>query len=166
MVDHATGCSGEALPARRFQPAVPWVSLSGRRQVAVITVQAAAQRELRSDEVLVFDWHHVAICCAGAGETSLHAAPGKSIAGSSTYRLLPGDPVAPVYAHRQAYPHLVDRDVTIDARRLFGRRQFRSNLPSDFGLRASLGRLPAQPSSPTPAEVSDELRAAYRRPVR
>lgn len=133
-----------------FQPAVPWVSLSGRRQVAVITVQAAAQRELRSDEVLVFDWHDVAICCAGAGETSLRAAPGTSIAGSSTYRLLPGDPVARVYAHRQAYPHLVDRDVTIDARRLFGRRQFRSNLPSDFGLRASLGRLPAQPSSPTP----------------
>src|SRR5664279_4722496 len=161
MVGQATGCSGEAVrrdgPARRFRRDAsnpPYRgSLSGRRQVAVITVQAAAQRELRSDEVLVFDWHHVAICCAGAGETSLRAAPGTSIAGSSTYRLLPGDPVAPVYAHRQAYPHLVDRDVTIDARRLFGRRQFRSNLPSDFGLRASLGRLPAQPSSPTPRGV-------------
>ena len=31
----------------------------------------AARELLRSDEVLVFEWHRLAVCCAGAGETSL-----------------------------------------------------------------------------------------------
>jgi hypothetical protein len=42
-----------------------------------------------------------------------------------------------------AYPHLARRDVAIDSRRVFGLRRFTSNLPPDFGLRASLGRLPS-----------------------
>jgi hypothetical protein len=126
--------------------------------VAVITVDERAVRELRPDEVLVFDWHHVAICCAGAGEISLRAVPGGAVAGSSTYRRLPatpsGDGAAAVYAHRQAYPHLARRDVTVDCRRRLGLRWFRSDLPADFGLRASLGRLPPPPASPTPPPAS------------
>lgn len=124
----------------------------------MITVGERAARELRSDEVLVFDWHHVAICCAGAGEISLRAIPGRAIADSSTYRLLPttdGDAdCPPVYAHRQAFPHLASRNVTVDCRRRMGLRQFRSDLPADFGLRACLGRLPPQPTSPTPRRSS------------
>jgi hypothetical protein len=33
-----------------------------------------ARRMLRPGEALVLDWHKLAICCAGAGETSLYAA--------------------------------------------------------------------------------------------
>ena len=40
-----------------------------------------------------------------------------------------------------AYPHLAGRDVTIDCRRRAGLRRFVSDLPPDFGLRASFGRL-------------------------
>ena len=90
---------------------------------------------------MVFDWHHVAICCAAAGEVSLYRAPRDRLAASSEYRVLSDSP--PVYAHRMAYPHLARRDVGIDTRRVLGVRRFTSNLPSDFGLRASLGRLPS-----------------------
>ena len=54
----------------------------------------------------------------------------------------------PVYAHRLAYPHLARRDVGIDTHRILGVRRFTSNLPPDFGLRASLGRLPSGEESP------------------
>ena len=88
----------------------------------------------------MFDWHRVAICCAVAGEVSLRKAPRARFEASSEYRVLSDSP--PVYAHRMAYPHLARRDVGIDTRRVLGVRRFTSNLPSDFGLRASLGRLP------------------------
>jgi len=89
----------------------------------------------------VFDWHRVAICCAAAGEVSLRRAPRATLESSSQYRPLSDAP--PVFAHRMAYPHLARRDVGIDTRRTFGLRRFISNLPPDFGLRASLGRLPS-----------------------
>jgi hypothetical protein len=88
----------------------------------------------------VFDWHRVAICCAAAGEVSLRKAPRERVESASAYRVLSDSP--PVYAHRMAYPHLARRDVAIDTRRVLGVRRFTSNLPPDFGLRASLGRLP------------------------
>jgi hypothetical protein len=88
----------------------------------------------------VFDWHRVAICCAAAGEVSLRRARREQFEASSAYRVLSDSP--PVYAHRMAYPHLARRDVGIDTRRVLGVRRFTSNLPPDFGLRASLGRLP------------------------
>jgi hypothetical protein len=100
----------------------------------------AAREALREGEALVFDWYRVAICCACAGEVSLRRDAGDRLEGSPAYRRLDGD--TPVYAHRMAYPHLVDRDVTIDCRRRAGLRRFVSDLPGDFGLRASLGRLP------------------------
>ena len=88
----------------------------------------------------MFDWHRVAICCAAAGEVSLRRAPRARLERSNDYRRLSDGP--PVYAHRMAYPHLARRDVGIDTRRVLGVRRFTSDLPSDFGLRASLGRLP------------------------
>jgi hypothetical protein len=99
----------------------------------------AARGALRDDEALVFDWHRVAICCAAAGEVSLRRDSGERLAASPSFRRLEGE--VPVYAHRMAYPHLVKREVTIDCRRMVGRPRFVSDLPTDFGLRASLGRL-------------------------
>ena len=89
----------------------------------------------------MFDWHRVAICCAAAGEVSLRRAPRARLEDSADFRQLSDGP--PVYAHRMAYPHLARRDVGIDTRRVLGLRRFTSNLPTDFGLRASLGRLPS-----------------------
>jgi hypothetical protein len=99
----------------------------------------AAREALREDEALVFDWHRVAICCAVAGEVSLRRDSGARLAASPSFRRLEGD--VPIYAHHMAYPHLARREVTIDCRRMAGLRRFVSDLPSDFGLRASLGRV-------------------------
>jgi hypothetical protein len=105
----------------------------------MVRVTDAAHEALREEEALVFDWHRVAICCAAAGEVSLRTDSGARLAASARYRRLAGD--VPIYAHRMAFPHLAERDVTVDCRRLLGRRRFVSDLPGDFGLRASLGRL-------------------------
>lgn len=99
-----------------------------------------ARSELGDDEVLVFDWHRVAICCACAGEVSLRRAPRETLEGNRWYRPLPSDEGTRVYAHRMAVPHLARREVTIDCRRTLGVRRFRSDLPPDFGLRSVLGR--------------------------
>ncbi len=99
----------------------------------------AARDALREDEALVFDWHRVAICCAAAGEVSLRRDADSRLATSPRFRRLEGE--VPIYAHRIAYPHLAGREVTIDCRRTVGLRRFVSDLPTDFGLRASLGRL-------------------------
>ena len=37
----------------------------------MIELTKRAKDELHSDEVLVFDWPRIAICCAAAGEVSL-----------------------------------------------------------------------------------------------
>ena len=99
----------------------------------------AAREALRGDEALVFDWCRVAICCAAAGEVMLRRDSAKRLEASPAFRRLDGD--VPVYAHRMAFAHLVHRDVTIDCRRTAGLRRFVSDLPTDFGLRASLGRV-------------------------
>jgi hypothetical protein len=107
----------------------------------VIHLTQQARRELRGDEVLVFEWHRIAICCACAGEVSLRRAPRSSVEGRDTYRPLPSEGGAAVFAHRMAMPHLARRDVTVDCRRTLGLRRFRSDLPPDFGLRAVFGRV-------------------------
>ena len=94
----------------------------------------------------MFDWHRVAICCAVAGEVTLRRAPRSRLEDSGEFRQLRDGP--PVYAHRLAYPHLARRDVGIGMRRFLGMRHFTSNLPPDFGLRVSLGRLPSGEESP------------------
>jgi hypothetical protein len=48
----------------------------------------------------------------------------------------------PIYAARAIFPHLAGGEVIVDARRTLGVRRFTSNLPGDFGLRATMGRLP------------------------
>ncbi len=105
----------------------------------MVHATAAAHEALREGEALVFDWHRVALCCAAAGEVTLRRDSAERLAGSSRFRRLDGD--VRIYAHRMAYPHLVAREVTIDCHRLVGMRRFVSDLPPDFGLRASLGRL-------------------------
>jgi len=112
--------------------------------VGSVHLTSQAREELRSGEALVFDWHRVAICCACAGEISLRPAPVASLEHSRAYRRVTTDPPAPVFVHRGALPHLAGRDVAIDCRRRLGLRRFVSDLPPDFGLRASLGRLPEE----------------------
>jgi hypothetical protein len=111
----------------------------------LIHLTPQARSELRRDEALVFEWHRVAICCAVAGEVSLRPARRDDVARSRWYRPLPSDAGTRVYAHRMAVPHLARREVTIDCRRTLGMRRFRTDLPSDFGLRAVFGR-----AEPTP----------------
>jgi hypothetical protein len=113
-------------------PGVPSVELTDR-----------AKDELRPGEALVFDWHRLAICCAAAGEVSLRRTTTDEIDRCGAFRRLEGDDSPPVYAHRRAYPHLAGRPIEIDCRRRLGVRRFTSSLPSDFGLRAVFGRLPA-----------------------
>jgi hypothetical protein len=105
----------------------------------MVHVTEAARDALRDEEALAFDWHRIAICCAAAGEVTLRRDSDARLAASAKYRRLDGD--VPIYAHRMAYPHLVSREVTIDCRRTVGLRRFVSDLPTDFGLRVSLGRL-------------------------
>lgn len=107
---------------------------------AGVELTERALEELRPGEALVFDWHRVAICCAAAGEVSLRRTSTRE-AGRER-KFVPLSDSAPVYAHRRVYPHLVNRSVEVDCRRLLGVRRFRANLPSDFGLRAVFGRLP------------------------
>ena len=107
----------------------------------MVRMTQQARDALGDDDVLLFDWHRVAICCAAAGEISLRRVPRARVESGTPHRRLTDD--APVYAHRMAFPHLAGRDVAVDVRRTFGVRRFTHDLPSDFGLRASLGRLPA-----------------------
>ena len=106
-----------------------------------VELTSEARKELRPDEALVFDWHRLAICCAAAGEVSLRRTTLAEAERSQALVRLAGD--APVYAHRRAYSHLASMPLRIDCRRRLGMRWFRSSLPSDFGLRAVFGRLPA-----------------------
>jgi hypothetical protein len=99
-----------------------------------------ARQLLRPDEALVFDWHRMAICCAGAGEMSLYAMNDNKGGERKGLVRLKGE--APIYAARAIFPHLAGREVIVDARRTLGIRRFTSNLPSDFGLRSIMGRLP------------------------
>jgi hypothetical protein len=100
----------------------------------------AARGLLRHDEVLVLDWHRMAICCAGAGEMSLYTTKEESARGRRGLVRLKGRDR--IYAARAIFPHLAGREVVIDARKTLGIRRFTSNLPGDFGLRAVMGRLP------------------------
>jgi hypothetical protein len=106
-----------------------------------VELTEAARDELRPDEALVFDWHRLAICCAAAGEVSLRRTTTREAESSQALVRLTHQ--APVYAHRRAYSYLAGLPLTIDCRRRLGLRHFRSDLPSDFGLRAIFGRLPA-----------------------
>ena len=95
---------------------------------------------MRQGDALVFDWHRMAICCAGAGEMSLYAMREEKARGRKGLVHLKGE--NPIYAARAIFPHLAGGEVIVDARRTLGIRCFTSNLPADFGLRAVMGRLP------------------------
>ena len=106
----------------------------------MIHLTAEARSELGREEVLVFDWHNLTICCARTGEISLRRAQRSMVERQTTYRRLPSNGEGRVFAHRMAVPLLARRDVNVDCRRMLGMRRFSSDLPSDFGLRAVLGR--------------------------
>jgi hypothetical protein len=109
------------------------------RAETLVSLTARARQELRSGEALLFDWVRLSLCCAVAGEVSLRLTTNHEAANPRRYVPLVRDPAVPVYVHRHAYPHLAGRRIEIDCRRLLGIRLFRSNLPDDLGLRASVG---------------------------
>lgn len=117
----------------------------------MVRVSLQAREALRPGEVLVFDWHRMAICCACAGEVSLRVASRDRTDAAAAFRPLESEPPGVVYAHRHAFPHLAGRDVTVDCRPWLGIRRFRSDLPPDFGLRAVFGRLPESPAKEGPS---------------
>jgi hypothetical protein len=104
-----------------------------------VRLTPAARELLRPGEALVLDWHRLAVCCAGAGELGLYAMSEKSARKRRGLVRLKGED--PIYAARAIFPHLAGREVSLDAKKVLGFRYFTSDLPSDFGLRAVMGRL-------------------------
>jgi hypothetical protein len=108
----------------------------------------AARELLRPGEALVLEWHRLAICCAGAGETSLSVAKEETVRKRKGLVQVKNDNGSlatdkpPVYAAQTILPHLLGWEIEVDARRVFGIRHFSSDLPRDFGLRSVFGRLP------------------------
>jgi len=114
-----------------------------------IHLTPSARELLRSDEVLVFEWHRLAVCCAGAGETSLSVMkekPARKRKGLVRLKTN-GDDTPLVYAARAIFPHIAGREIRINARKVLGIRVFTTDLPQDFGLRSIFGRLPRSHSA-------------------
>ncbi len=111
-----------------------------------VRLTPAARELLRPGEALVLDWHRMAICCAGAGESSLYAMKEEGARKRKGLVRLKGED--PIYAARAIFPHLAGRAVSVDARKILGIRRFTSDLPGDFGLRAVMGRLPEPDREP------------------
>ena len=111
-----------------------------------VRLTPAARELLRPGEALVLDWHRLAVCCAGAGESSLYVMKDKGARKRRGLVRLKGDDS--IYAARAIFPHLAGREVNIDARKTLGIRRFTSDLPGDFGLRAVMGRLPEPDRKP------------------
>ena len=111
-----------------------------------IHLTPSARELLRPDEVLVFEWHRLAVCCAGAGETSLSVMKEKPARKrKGLVRLKTNDAEdnpPPVNAARAIFPHVAGWEIRIDARKVLGIRFFTTDLPQDFGLRSIFGRLP------------------------
>jgi len=130
---------------------IPQVQSSGRlsgmdRYALNVRLTPAARDLLRPGEALVLDWHRLAVCCAGAGESSLYAMKEEGARKRKGLVRLKGED--PIYAARVIFPHLAGREISINARKILGLRRFTSNLPGDFGLRAIMGRLPEPDRTP------------------
>ena len=116
------------------------------RYAVNVRLSPAARELLRPGEALILDWHRLAVCCAGAGESSLYAMKEEGARKRKGLVRLKGDD--PIYAARALFPHLAGREVSINARKVLGLRRFTSDLPGDFGLRAIMGRLPEPDRTP------------------
>src|SRR5215212_1355605 len=107
--------------------------ISGMDRYALnVRLSPAARELLRPGEALILDWHRLAVCCAGAGESSLYAMKEEGARKRKGLVRLKGDD--PIYAARALFPHLAGREVSINARKVLGFRRFTSDLPGDFGL--------------------------------
>lgn len=108
-----------------------------------VSLTDGARGLLKPGEVLVLDWHRLAVCCAGAGEVSLYATSEERARRRKGLVRLKGE--APIFAARAIFPHLAGRSIHLDAKKTLGLRRFFSDLPGDFGLRAVMGYLPEPP---------------------
>ncbi len=115
------------------------------KYATTVHLSPVARGLLRPDEVLVLEWHRLAVCCAGAGETSLSVMkekPARKRKGLVRLKTNDAEDNLPVYAARAIFPHVAGGEIRIDARKVLGIRFFRTDLPRDFGLRSIFGRLP------------------------
>ena len=126
----------------------------------VVRVSGRAQAELRAGEALVFDWTSLAFCCAVAGEISLRPTTLREAQRSPAFVPLRTVDGPSIFAHRQAYPMLVGRDIEVDCRRRLGVRSFSSSLPPDLGLRTSFGRETGGAATGVDAGVPNHLPGA------
>jgi hypothetical protein len=89
---------------------------------------------------------------AGDASGRLAGSPGRR------FRPMDSDPPDAVVAHERAYQHLAGQDIAVDSWSVLGVRTFTTNLPADFGLRASLGRLPQHGRArPTQEAIHDDV---------
>lgn len=109
-------------------------------QLPEINITDAARALLKPGEVFILGWQRAPMCCATGGEVLLYVTK-ESVAAKKRSLFVPKG-TQNIYVAREVYVHLVGRSVTISGKKRFGVRWFRTDLPSDFGLRASMGRLP------------------------
>ncbi len=81
-----------------------------------VSLTPMAREMLRPGEALVLDWHRLAVCCAGAGESSLYVMKEEGARKRKGLVRLKGED--PVYAARAIFPHLAGHKVRLDARRV------------------------------------------------
>jgi hypothetical protein len=103
----------------------------------MINLTERASAALRSDEVVLVDWHVTGLCCADAGEFSVRPIRRSRL----PKRMRPAGENRSVYVHPTAWAHLAELNVAIDCKTYWRWRRFTTNLPPDAGLRACMGRL-------------------------
>ncbi|EFC80752.1 hypothetical protein [Frankia sp. EUN1f] len=101
---------------------------------ALIRLTDRACTALRANEMIVFDWAVLGLCCGCAGQPWLRTAPRSVTRRYRGFRPLDTDPPDSAVAHPRAYPYLVGRAIAVDCRRRFGLRRFSCDLPPDVGL--------------------------------
>ncbi len=105
----------------------------------MIRLTARAGAALRADEVVVFDWAALGVCCGCAGETWLYAARRPAAARRRGFRPVAAEPAGSVLAHPLAAVQVAGREVVVDCRTRLGLRHFSSDLPAGHASLAAPG---------------------------
>jgi hypothetical protein len=121
-------------PAPVDPPAPP--PAADRAAPPVVRLTDRARASLRDDEMIVFDWAALRVCCGCAGQPWLYAALRPGPSRFRRFHTLNVDPDGIAKAHPLAYRSLAGREILVDCRRRLGLRQFSCDLPRPVGLRS------------------------------